>query len=257
MIRIATLSDAKNSCRNCRLSSLCLPENLAQSDVNKLEGIVQRRKPVARGTYLFRLGQRFNSIFAVRTGAVKTTNLLANGDEHISGFHLPGEVIGLDAILTRSHPSAAVALESTSVCEIPFNDLENLGDQTPALQHQLVRIMSRGLLTEQSTAHLLTRRSAEQRLAEVLLKFSERFANRGLSAGRFRLPMSRLDLANYLGLVPETMSRTFRRLEAQGLVSINGKEIEIVDFYGMKELSFGASADTANTATPDRAIHFN
>ncbi|MEC9483371.1 MAG: fumarate/nitrate reduction transcriptional regulator Fnr [Halomonas sp.] len=240
MTRIATLSESRENCQSCRLRSLCLPDNLPREDVSELDSIVQRRKPVARGAYLFQAGQRFNSIFAVRTGSVKTSTLLANGEEHISGFHLPGEVIGLDAIVSRDHPSSAVALETASVCEIPYAELERLGDRTPALQHQLVRIMSRELLAEQSTNHLLTRRAAEQRLAVVLLKFSERFASRGLSALRFRLPMSRLDLGNYLGLVPETMSRTFRRLDEQGLVAIAGKEIEIADICAMKALAYGS-----------------
>ncbi|MCK2042712.1 MULTISPECIES: fumarate/nitrate reduction transcriptional regulator Fnr [Chromohalobacter] len=248
MTRIATLSESRDSCHNCRLRTLCLPDNLPKEDIGKLEGIVQRRKPVSRGGYLFQAGQRFNSIYAVRTGAVKTSTLMANGDEHISGFHLPGEVIGLDAIVSRDHPSSAIALETASICEIPYAELETLSERTPALQHRLMRIMSRELLAEQSTNHLLSRRSAEQRLAVVLLKFSERFADRGLSALRFRLPMSRLDLGNYLGLVPETMSRTFRRLEEQGLVSIAGKEIEIVDSGAMKALAFGAEgSQTART----------
>ncbi|WP_069385046.1 fumarate/nitrate reduction transcriptional regulator Fnr [Halomonas caseinilytica] len=239
MPHIATLSDTRNNCHNCRLRSLCLPDNLSKDDLGELDSIVQRRKPVSRGEYLFQAGQRFNSIYAVRTGAVKTSTLMANGDEHILGFHLPGEVIGLDAIVSRTHPSSAIALEMASICEIPYAELEALCDRTPALQHRLMCIMSRELLVEQSTNHLLSRRSAEQRLAVVLLKFSERFADRGLSALRFRLPMSRLDLGNYLGLVPETMSRTFRRLEEQGLVSIARKEIEIVDSCAMKALAFG------------------
>lgn len=248
MTRIAMLNETHDNCHNCRLRALCLPDNLPVEDVGKLAGIVQRRKPVSRGTHLFQAGQRFSSIYAVRTGAVKTSTLMANGDEHISGFHLPGEVIGLDAIVSRDHPSTAVALETASVCEIPYVELENLSDRTPALQRQLMRIMSRELLAEQGTNHLLTRRSAEQRLAVVLLKFSERFASRGLSAQRFRLPMSRLDLGNYLGLVPETMSRTFRRLEEQGLVSIAGKEIEIIDICAMQGLAFGAEGAQAARA---------
>lgn len=251
--RIAALNDVRNNCQNCRLNSLCLPENLTLEDINKLEEIVQRRKPVARGTYLFQAGHRFNSIFAVRTGSVKTSTLLANGDEHVSGFHLPGEVIGLDAITNSSHPSAAIALETSSVCEIPFGELESLGDCTPALQRQLVRIMSRELQSDQRTAHLLTRRSAEQRLAVILLDFSERFSSRGLSAQRFRLPMSRLDLGNYLGLVPETMSRTFRRLETQNIVHITGKEIDLVDIPALKELAYGATSTSASEARTARS----
>lgn len=241
--RVAAINETQDSCRNCRLRELCLPDSLSIEEVSKLEEIVQRRKPVARGDYLFQAGHPFTAIYAVRTGSIKTSSLLANGDEHITGFHFPGEVIGLEAITSDRHPSAAIAMETTSACEIPFHALEVLGEKAPKLQQQLVRIMSRELVTEQGTAQLLTRRSAEQRLAAILLNFSERFARRGLSASRFRLPMSRLDLGNYLGLVPETMSRTFRRLEEQGLLAIAGKEISIVDKPALTELAYGAAPE--------------
>jgi CRP/FNR family transcriptional regulator len=248
--RIAALNEMQNNCRDCRLRTLCLPDHLSTDEVSKLESIVQRHKPISRGDCLFRAGQSFGSIYAVRTGSIKTSTLLANGDEHISGFHLPGEVIGFDAINANAHPSTAIAMETSSVCEIPFESLESLGEQAPALQHQLIRIMSRELLSEQGNAHLLTRRSAEQRLAAILVNFSERFATRGLSAHRFRLPMSRLDLGNYLGLVPETMSRTFRRLQDQELLAIDGKEIAIVDMEALTDLACG---NTTELAEPPRA----
>ena len=195
MTRIATLSETRDNCHNCRLRTLCLPDNLPVEDVGRLAGIVQRRKLVSRGTLLFQAGQRFNSIYAVRTGAVKTTTLMANGDEHISGFHLPGEVIGLDAIVSRDHPSTAVALETASVCEIPYAELENLSDRTPALQHQLMRIMSRELLAEQSTNHLLTRRSAEQRLALSDLSF---LVTTALDARKRSLDLERMASTDHL-----------------------------------------------------------
>lgn len=233
---------ARENCRNCRLHSLCLPHALPQRDTNELARIVQSRRPMKRGAHLFRAGSDFHSVFAIRMGSVKTSTLLPSGDEHISGFHLPGEILGLDAIDSRSHPSTSVALETTHVCEIPFAELESLGERAPALQRQLLRIMSRELSTEHATTHLLARRSAEQRLAMALLNFSQRFASRGLSASHFRLPMSRLDLANYLGLVPETMSRTFRRLETQGLLSVAGKEVTLIDNTALDELAQGTSA---------------
>lgn len=232
----------KENCRNCRLNSLCLPRKLPQQDIGELARIVQSRRPIRRGAYLFQAGNHFHSIFAVRIGTMKTSTLLPNGDEHISGFHLPGEILGLDAIGSRSHPSSSVALETTHVCEIPFAELESLCERAPALQRQLLRIMSRELSAEHGTTHLLSRRSAEQRLALALLGFADRFASRGLSRSHFRLPMSRLDLANYLGLVPETMSRTFRRLEIQGLLSVAGKEVALIDSTALGELAHGASA---------------
>ncbi|WP_048305513.1 fumarate/nitrate reduction transcriptional regulator Fnr [Halomonas sp. PR-M31] len=246
--RVAAVNEMRDSCRNCRLRELCLPDSLSLAEVSKLEEIVQRRKPIARGDYLFQAGHPFTSIYAVRTGSVKTSSLMTNGDEHITGFHFPGEVIGLEAITSDRHACAAIAMETSSVCEIPFHALEVLGEKAPKLQQQLVRIMSRELVTEQGTAQLLTRRSAEQRLAAILLNFSERFASRGLSGNRFRLPMSRLDLGNYLGLVPETMSRTFRRLEEQGLLDIAGKEINIADKPALTELAYGTAPESSSNA---------
>lgn len=232
----------KESCRTCRLSSLCLPQDLPRQEIDALARIVRCRRPLPRGAYLFQAGSHFRSVFAVRTGAVKTSTLLPNGDEHIAGFHLPGEILGLDAIDTQHHPSASVTLEKSSICEIPFVELEDLGQHTPALQRRLLRIMSRELTAEHDTTHLLSRRSAEQRLAASLLDFSKRFAHRGLHAEHLRLPMSRLDLANYLGLAPETMSRTFRRLEAQGLLRIAGKEVALADIGSLRELAYGVAS---------------
>jgi CRP/FNR family transcriptional regulator, anaerobic regulatory protein len=237
--QITPLRQVAESCRNCRLATLCLPDNVPCGEVAELEGIVQRRRAVPRGSVLFQTGKGFTSLYAVRTGSVKTSMLLSGGDEHISGFHLPGEILGLDTINFKQHQSSAVTLETTSVCEIPFRPLEKLANRYPSLQRRLVMIMSRELRSEQSVNHLLARRSAEQRLAVVLLSISERYASRGLAADRFRLPMSRHDLSNYLGLVPETMSRTFRRLETQGLLSTRGREIELIDLHGLHQLAHG------------------
>lgn len=239
---IASSPASRESCRTCRLSSLCLPQDLPRQEIDALARIVRRRRPLPRGAQLFQAGSHFRSIFAIRTGAVKTSTLLLNGDEHISGFHLPGEILGLDAIDTQRHPSASVTLEKSSICEIPFAELESLGQHTPALQRRLLRIMSRELTAEHGTVHLLSCRSAEQRLAAALLDFSRRFAHRGLHADRLYLPMSRLDLANYLGLAPETMSRTVRRLEAQGTLRIAGKEIALADIGVLQELAHGTAS---------------
>nr|WP_297460407.1 helix-turn-helix domain-containing protein [uncultured Halomonas sp.] len=239
LMPIAASPATQESCRTCRLNSLCLPQNLPHREIDALARIVRCRRPLPRGAYLFQAGSRFRSIFAIRTGAVKTATLLPNGSEHISGFHLPGEILGLDAIDGQRHPSASVTLEKSSICEIPFIELEHLGQHTPALQRRLLRIMSRELTAEHGTAHLLSRRSAEQRLAAALLDLSKRFAHRGLHAERLRLPMSRLDLANYLGLAPETMSRTVRRLEQRGLLRIVGKEVALSDIGSLQELAHG------------------
>lgn len=245
MGRITKVHEPHNRCRNCRLRTLCLPENLPQEDVRKLESIVQRQQPVARGEYLFHAGEHFREIYAVHTGSVKTSTLMPDGDEHIASFHWPGDVIGLDAIVSSNHSTSAVALETTSLCAIPYARLSTLSEQTPALQQQLMHLMSRELLEEKKINHLLSRGSAEQRLSFALLRFSRQFSHRGHSGTHFRLPMSRHDLGNYLGLVPETMSRTFRRLEQQGIIQADGKAIEIVNRSALHERAFGLESQQA------------
>ncbi len=229
--------DLHQACHNCNLSDLCLPVRMEVDDIDALDRIVQRGRPLERGELLFRSGATFNAIYAVRTGALKSTTLAEDGEEQITAFHLPGELLGLDAISAGTHPSTASALETTAVCEIPFNELEGLAMETPGLNQQLLRIMSRELCNEQDMLHALARRTAEQRLAILLLTLSQRFARRGLSATRFRLPMSRHELSNYLGLAPETMSRLFRRFVDAGLITASGKEVALDDPDGLVELS--------------------
>lgn len=234
---VTRFRDKSSDCANCRLAALCLPVSLTTQDVEAFDQIVQRAKPVARGNYLFQSGAPFRSIYAVRSGAVKMTNLASDGVEHVSGFHLPGEIIGLDGIGFDHHPTSAVTLDTTALCEIPYTRLEELSEQVPGLQRQLVRTISRELFAEQEIAQALAKRSAEERLAIVLLNLSERYAKRGLSATRFCLPMSRHDLGDYLGLAPETMSRLFKRMQEQGLLSTQGKEVHLDDVDGLRKLA--------------------
>lgn len=225
------------SCNDCNLSDLCLPVRLTEDKIDALSQIVQRGRPLRRGENLYRAGAAFTAIFAVRSGALKSTSLSEDGEEQITAFHLPGEIIGLDAITFGSHPSSAEALETSSLCEIPFPDLEQLSTVIPQLQQQLLRVMSREIHHEQEMMQALARRNAEQRLAIVLLNLSERFAARGLSATRFRLPMSRHDLSNYMGLAPETMSRLFKRFVDQRWITASGREIQLRELDALREMT--------------------
>jgi CRP/FNR family transcriptional regulator len=234
---VTRLRERGADCGSCRLAALCLPVSLRSEDMSAFDQIIHRSRPISRGSYLFQTGERFHSIYAIRSGAVKMSHLASDGVEHITGFHLPGEIIGLDAISFSEHPTSAVALETTSLCEIPFERLEQLAETTPDLQRALVRLISKELFAEQEIAQSLAKRSAEERLAIMLLNLSGRFARRGLSARRFLLPMSRHDLGNYLGLAPETMSRLFKRLEEQGLIATAGKEVELVDMDGLHQMA--------------------
>ncbi|QOR40725.1 fumarate/nitrate reduction transcriptional regulator Fnr [Billgrantia diversa] len=235
------LYEFRKACSSCSLRELCLPVALSGLDIDALDKIVKRKGPLQKGDKLIRPGQPMTALHAVLSGSLKSSTQDMNDEEQIIAFHLPGELIGLDAIGSGKHSSTTEALETTSVCSIPFAELEALAHKIPSLQHQLLRIMSREIFDDHELLQV-SRRPAEQRLAVLLLNFSQRFGRRGMSRTRFRLPMSRQDLGNYLGLAPETTSRIFRRFVIQGLLSATGKEIELLDLqalHGLKEESGG------------------
>lgn len=247
------VSSLRSACTNCSLVQLCLPVSLDQSDVALLDDIVQRRRPLQRGDHLYRGGDRFHAIYAVRSGSLKTYTVSEAGEEQVTGFHLPGELVGLDAISTWRHPCSAEALETTGVCELPFERLEELASEIPGLQRQLLRLMSREIFSDQEMLFAMARRTAEERLAILLLSLSERFSRRGLSATRFRLPMARSELGNYLGLAPETMSRLFRRFQDQEWLRAEGREVRLADLDALRTLAgrpaAGAGAESRRDAS--------
>lgn len=224
-------------CEDCSLSPICLPMAVSDADLHRLESIIERGRPLHRGEHVFRSGMPFESIYAVRSGALKTYRLTPEGDEQITGFHLPGEMFGLGGLGGDSHPNAAVALETSTVCEIPFARIEGLASEIPGLQRHIFRIMSQEISDDEQLLVLLSKRSAEERIAALLLGLAARFRRRNLSATRFRLPMSRGDIGNYLGLVVETVSRIFTRLQAQGLIEVEGKEVSILDPVALSSIA--------------------
>jgi CRP/FNR family transcriptional regulator len=194
--KVVSLKEIKVACQECSLNEICLPVGIGQDDLNRLDSIIDRKRPLTRGDHLFRTGDRFQSIFAIRSGSLKTYATSENGQEQVMGFHLPGELVGLDAIAEDYHPLAAKALETTSVCEIPFSDLETLSSQLPSLQHQLLRVMSKEIHDDEQNMVILGQKSAEERLATFLIGLSNRFRRRGFSATQFNLSMSRSDIGN-------------------------------------------------------------
>ena len=235
----------KISCQQCSISQLCLPVSLAEAEVEHLDSIIKRNRPLQRGEHLFRAGETFQSLFAIRTGSLKTYTVSPDGEEQITGFHLAGEVIGLDAVYRQSHPSFAMAMETTMVCELPFEQLEELSGSIPGLRQQLLKVMSREILEDQELLLLLNKKNAEERLAAFLINLSTRYARRGRSAQRFLLPMTRGDIGNYLGLTIETVSRLFTRYQKAELIQAQGKEVAILDMKTMSEMA-GTSC-TAHT----------
>ncbi|MGH8493421.1 MAG: fumarate/nitrate reduction transcriptional regulator Fnr [Moraxellaceae bacterium] len=218
-----------SSCAECALNPVCLPPAVAEADLDQLENIIERRRPLPRGSQLFQQGDTFNAVYAVRSGGIKTCITGPDGAEQITGFYLPGEIVGLDGIANGHHGVTATVLESTAVCTIPFSRLEALTSRLPGLQHHLFTLLSREIQADQQLLLLLGKRSAEARLAAFLLSLSTRHQRRGLSGRRFLLPMSRTDIGNHLGLAIETVSRLFTRLQQSGVLAAEGKDITLLD----------------------------
>ena len=216
-------------CKDCSLAPLCLPLSLDLQDMDALDAIVKRGRPLKKGDFLFRQGDPFGPLFAVRSGAVRTFTLSDSGQEQITGFHLPSEVVGLCALDSDHYPVSAVALETTSVCEIPFERLEDLATQLPQLRRQVLRMMSREIRDDQQMMLLLSKKNADERIATFLVNLSARFSARGYSPNQFRLSMSRNDIGNFLGLAVETVSRVFTRFQQLGLINADGKEVQIIE----------------------------
>ncbi|SFD53105.1 fumarate/nitrate reduction transcriptional regulator Fnr [Phytopseudomonas straminea] len=216
-------------CKDCSLASLCLPLSLDLKDMDALDDIVKRGRPLKKGEFLFRQGDTFNSVFAVRSGALKTFSLSDAGEEQITGFHLPSELVGLSGMDTELYPVSAQALETTSVCEIPFERLDELSVSLPQLRRQLMRVMSREIRDAQQMMLLLSKKTADERIATFLVNLSARFSARGFSANQFRLSMSRNEIGNHLGLAVETVSRVFTRFQQSNLIEAEGKEVHILD----------------------------
>ncbi len=216
------------TCTDCSLNPICLPIAVRDDEITELDSIIKRSRPLRKGEHLFRPSDEFQAVYAVRSGAFKTYTLTEEGEEQVTGFYLPGEILGMDGLSTNLHSNAAKALESAAICEIPFSKLELLSTRIPTLQRHFFQLMSREIQADQQLMLLLTKKPADERVASFLLNLSSRYTRRGLSANRFRLPMSRNDIGNFLGLAVETVSRIFTRLQANGVLAVDGKEIEVL-----------------------------
>lgn len=240
--KVISFEALRVACKNCSLATLCLPMGLSLDDVEQLDTIVKRARPLHRGDYVFRNGERFHSLYVVKTGSVKTYAPSPEGGEHVLGFHLPGELIGLDAIEKEVHACSAKVLETSAICEVPFSSLEALSNTIPSLQHQLYRLLSKEIGHDTEMLLLLGKKSAEERLAAFLLSMSGRLRIRGLSPTDFYLSMSRYEIGNYLGLAVETVSRLFTRFQDDGLLKVDRKHIELRDPEAMEAVLTQAAA---------------
>ena len=178
---------------------------------------------------LFRGGETFESLYAVRSGFLKSSAVLADGRDQVTGFYMAGEIVGMDGIGTGRHSGDVSALEDSEVCVIPYERLADLG-----LQPELHKVMSRALVHDQGVMMLLGTMRAEERLAAFLLNLSQRFVARGYSPSEFHLRMTREEIGSYLGLSLETVSRLFSRFHAENLISVQQRHIRILDVPGLR-----------------------
>lgn len=235
------IESIKVSCGNCSLSDLCLPHGLKGQDMDKLDEIVRRHQPYQPGQHVYRAGDHSRSLFAVRSGALKSYCTTEDGDEQVLGFTLPGEIVGLDGMSDGAYASSSIALETASICELPYDSLEDLCQSLPGLNRQMMRVVSKEITTDQGMLLLLGKRTAEERLAAFLLSLSSRYESRGLSKVTFNLPMSRQDIGNYLGLAIETVSRLFASFQKNGLLTVNRREIVILDMKRLRAMVEGCA----------------
>jgi CRP/FNR family transcriptional regulator len=233
---MTTLNGFKVACSSCNLRELCLPIGLSKPDLDRLDGLVALRKAVPRGQALFRSGEAFRSIYAVRTGFFKTCVSTADGRDQVTGFQMAGELLGLDGIGTDRHHCDAVALEDSQVCVIPYSQLEDLSREFTELQRQFHKIMSREIVRDHGVMLLLGSMRAEERLAAFLLNLAQRLKARGFSSSALVLRMTRDEIGSYLGLKLETVSRAFSRFQDEGLLEVKQRSIRIVDEEALRKL---------------------
>jgi CRP/FNR family transcriptional regulator len=242
---VGNLANLRVACSNCSLRELCLPVGVSQEELTRLEGLVATRRKLRRGEALYRSGDRFEALYAVRLGFLKSTLMTADGHEQVTGFHMAGELVGLDGISIDAHHCDTVALEDTEVCVIPNQRIDEISSTMPVLQNHLRRMMSREIVREHGVMLLLGSMHAEERLAAFLLNLSQRFETRGYSRTEFVLRMTRAEIGSFLGLKLETVSRALSHFAAQGLIEVNQRHVRLIEPARLRELVGGPGAQGA------------
>lgn len=224
----------KVSCSECNLRELCFPHGMSTDELSNMDAVVEQPQPLHKNDYLYRDGDSAVAIYAVRSGCVKTMTESANGDEQIVGFHLAGELLGLDGFADGVHTCNAVALETSSVCELPIDQLESICHKVPGLQKQMRRIMGKELSNDHKLLLLLGKMTSEERFASFLLSMASRMEERNWKEDEFNLTMPRQDIANYLGVAVETVSRLFAGFQKDGIIDVDRRHITILDMQQLK-----------------------
>ena len=241
----------KVSCASCSLRELCIPQCMSEDELILIDAIIERKKPVHKNDYLFRAGDNNRSIYAVLSGSVKTLVDNPNGEEQIVGFHLPGELLGMDGFSGDAHTCSSVALETSSVCEFPLEKLDEVCHEVPSIQYAMRRIMGKEVAKDHAMLLLLGRMSAEEKLASFLVSLSNRMAQRHWKPTEFNLTMPRQDIANYLGLAVETVSRLFAHLQDQNIIEVDRRRVNISDMQRLKAII--GDSEAAKSAAAEQA----
>ncbi len=234
---VISIGALKTHCNNCTMRELCLPAGLDPDAMREIDAVVTSRTRLKKGDALYRTGEPFTALYAIRIGSFKTTILAEDGREQITGYHMIGDILGMDGIGGERYGCEAIALEDTEVCTLPFDRLEKLARTVPPLQHNLHRFLSRDIERDQSMMLTLGRLRAEERLAVFLLNLSERYRRRGYSSTEFVLRLTREEIGSYLGLKLETVSRLFSRFQEGGLLQVQGRSVKLFDLTALKQLA--------------------
>ena len=228
--KILNFKTYKVSCENCRLNTVCVAADLNQKEMRELDRIIERPVPLHSGRHIYRQSDKFTNLYVIRSGSVKNYTDTRSGTEHVLGFTLPGEMLTLDVMAHGNYYSSAIALETTSVCKLPFDSLESLCHRIPRLQKNLFNIAAKEIAAVRNLQLLMSQRSSEERLAVFLLNLSAHRERFGYSRNSLYLSMARHDIANYLGLACETVSRIFTKFSSEGLLEVKKRYIQICDF---------------------------
>ncbi len=224
----------RKTCSQCSFIDLCLPMGLNKDEIGQLEQLIHQSHPYKENEFLFRQGDEFKAVYAVRSGMFKSQAVDQQGNERILGFHLPGELVGLDGIYQQSYPSNVIALDTSTVCAVPYNGLISLTEEIPSLQQQLLRLLSKEI---NSVSALTYDTNVDQRLASFVFSLSRRYEQRGYSATHFTLVMPRRDIANHLNMAPETISRLFKRMQDKDVITLNRRELSISDMSALRKIA--------------------
>lgn len=246
---VLDINQLRRSCASCALHELCLPAGIDGEDLKRLDATIRDKRTLDRGEALYRQGEQFHALYVVRSGSLRTFVEDASGNVQVLGFHLPGEIVGVDALANDHHASQADALERSSICELPYDRLNQLLAQMPSLQRQLMRVISREVAEEHQHMVMMGRQPAQERMAIFLHSLSDRYTRLQRDGSTLNLSMSRYDIASYLGLAVETVSRLFTRMEEAGILAVSRKAVTILQPDLLEEMCSSGRGGTKRDAT--------